>query len=131
MMKGKRFFGGVAAVLAVGVLFLLVYGASAWAWRGRVPWGGWGRPVCCWQPGSLTEEQISNLQELRRKYFDEIAPLREELFRKRLELRRLWLRENPNEKRISKLQKEISDLQARIAEKRTAFRLEVLKIVRP
>lgn len=128
-MKGKIFWGGLAA-LVVGLVFLSVQGASARGWMGPMPWASWERPLCCWRNGALTEEQIAKIRDLKRQYLNEVAPLKEKLFSKRLELRRLWCEEKPDEKKILGLQREIANLKALIAEKATEYKLKVLEVVK-
>jgi Spy/CpxP family protein refolding chaperone len=62
---------------------------------------------------------------------DEIAPLQEELFKKRTELRSLWLTPNPDQAAITAKQKEILNLQTKLQEKGTNFRLEISKLLTP
>ncbi len=78
---------------------------------------------------ALTEEQIRKIWETREKFMKEIAPLREKLFAKRMELRSLWFSPELDEEKIKSLQKEIIDLRAKIAQKMGEARMEIYKIL--
>ena len=45
-----------------------------------------------WSFLNLTSEQIQKMQSLKDKFFKEIAPLRNEVMSKELEMRALWLK---------------------------------------
>jgi hypothetical protein len=76
----------------------------------------------------LTEEQRSKSDELYRKFFDETAKLRDEIWAKSADLDTLLNSANPDAAEAKALQKEISDLRARIAQERINFELEGQKI---
>jgi Spy/CpxP family protein refolding chaperone len=76
----------------------------------------------------LTEEQRSKSDELYRKFYDETAKLRDEIWAKSAELDTLLNSANPDAAKAKALQKEISDLRARIAQERINFELEGQKI---
>lgn len=99
--------------------------------------GGMGRGFG-WGPGygypavpNLTAEQSSKIQALQKTYLDEIAPLQQDLLKKKTELRSLWLSSTPDQTKITALQKEILNLQAKIAEKSTNLKLETRKVLTP
>ena len=71
------------------------------------------------------------MKALRASFFKERIPLRNELMSKRLELRALWMRTNPDEEKILAKQKEMNVLRAQLQEKATKNRLEMLKILTP
>jgi len=79
--------------------------------------------------GPLTEEQRAQLDELNKRFQDETAEFRESISDKSRELNTTLNSEKPDEKKAKALQKEISDLQAKLAEKRLEFRLETAKII--
>ncbi len=79
----------------------------------------------------LSKEQISEMQAMRERHFSETAPLREKLFSKRQELRLLWASPNPDAAQITAKQKEITELQAQMAEAATRHRLEALNVLTP
>jgi zinc resistance-associated protein len=99
--------------------------------------GGMGRGFG-WGPGygypavpNLTAEQSSKIQALQKAHLDEIAPLQQDLLKKRTELRSLWLSPTPDQAKITALQKQILDLQAQIAQKSTNLKLEIRKVLTP
>jgi Spy/CpxP family protein refolding chaperone len=77
----------------------------------------------------LTEEQRTQLDELNKRFQEETAEFREDLPDKSRELNSTLTSEKPDEKKAKTLQKEISALRAKLAEKRLDFRLELAKIV--
>jgi Spy/CpxP family protein refolding chaperone len=77
----------------------------------------------------LTEKQRTQLDELNERFLEETAEFREALSSKSKELETTLTSEKPDEKKAKALQKEISDLQTKLAEKRLNFRLETAKII--
>ena len=61
----------------------------------------------------------------------EMNPLREHMFTKRDEIRKLWLEPNPDQEKIAAAQKEMRSLRDQIQDKMTAIRLEALKTLTP
>ncbi len=114
-------------LVLVGVLAFPVF-ANRW---GRAGYGYYGSPGAgpCWlDSGDLTESQRAELDKLEQTFFDDTAKLREDVWNKSAELNNLLESANPDPKRVRGLQKEISDLRAKMAEKRINFELEARKI---
>jgi Spy/CpxP family protein refolding chaperone len=112
------------------VMVVALMATAAFAWgpgRGYGMGPGYGTPAI----PNLTAEQSSQIQVLQKAHLDEIAPLREELFKKSTELRSLWLIQNPDQAAITAKQKEILNLQTKLQEKGTNFRLETRKLLTP
>ena len=112
------------------VMVVALMATAAFAWgpgRGYGMGPGYGTPAI----PNLTAEQSSQIQVLQKAHLDEIAPLREELFKKSTELRSLWLSQNPDQAAITAKQKEILNLQTKLQEKGTNFRLEISKLLTP
>ena len=80
---------------------------------------------------NLTAEQSSKLQALQKAQLDEMAPLQQDLLKKRMELRSLWASQTPDQAKITALQKEILNLQSKLQEKGTNFNFEVRKVLTP
>jgi zinc resistance-associated protein len=128
-LKMKRLalvFGIVMMVLA------LSYPVIA---RGPEKGRGYGRgagPDTCWGQGgayaNLTEEQRTQLDKLHQKFRDETVDLRTKLWTKKGELRILLGTSDPDAAKAKALQKEISDLKAKMGEKRIDLLLEARKI---
>jgi len=123
----KTMIVGLSLTLA---LALMTTAALAWGpgfGRGFGAGLGYGTPPI----PNLTAEQSSQIQALQKAHLDEIAPLQEELYKKRTELRSLWLTPNPDQAAITAKQKEILNLQTKLQEKGTNFRLEISKLLTP
>jgi zinc resistance-associated protein len=91
---------------------------------GRGDFGGFGEL-------NLTAEQKTKLTELRDAQFKDSKPLREQMFAKRDELRKLWLEPTPDQGKITAAQKEMRSVRDQMQDKMTAFRLESLKVLTP
>jgi Spy/CpxP family protein refolding chaperone len=86
--------------------------------------GYWGGTMV----STLTPEQNKQLEQLRLKHWEATKELRISLFTKREELKGLYLRSEPDQKAIEKLQKEIFSLRQKLQEKNFAFRQEMQRI---
>jgi Spy/CpxP family protein refolding chaperone len=80
---------------------------------------------------SLTEEQKTQFQELRQKFHDETAKLREQIWAKRQELRTLWSDSKSDADAILKKEKEVRDLQDQMRDKAVQMKLEARNILTP
>jgi len=80
---------------------------------------------------SLTEEQKTQFQELRQKFHDETATLREQIWAKRQELRTLWSDSKSDADAILKKEKEIRDLKDQVRDKAVQMKLEARNILTP
>ncbi len=125
-------------MIAVFVVALLATAGLAMAqgW-GRGAGMGYGPCVQGYGPGAmgpglnLSADQAKQMQTFRENFFKETAPLREEIMKKRLELRTLWSQANPQEGTILAKQKEINGLRAQLQEKATKHRLDMRQILTP
>lgn len=117
----KKTIGLMSLVLALALM------ASA-ALAG--PWGGRFYGVGPMVP-NLTPEQSQKILALQQAHFEKITPIQQELYSKKLELRRLWLEQNPDQARINALQKEIFDLVDKLQQESTKLRTEILKVITP
>jgi len=123
----KNILIGMIAVLAP---VLVTTAALAWG----PGWGrdqGYGQQYGCPLVSSLTPEQTSRIQTIQQANFQEISPLREQLYTKRTELRNLWVTQNPDQAKIAALQKEMLDIRAQLQEKSNNARLEVRQVLTP
>jgi len=130
MKKLLTLLGIVALVGAIAVP-VLAHGPG-WGGGRHMGWGpGPGYGYCGdYGPGSgnLTDEQRTQLDTLNKKFFDETAQLRNEIWTKSRELNALLNSPNPDGEKARALQKEISDLRAKMAEKRLDFEIEERKV---
>jgi Spy/CpxP family protein refolding chaperone len=124
----------------VGITFfsaLLIVPVAVWAHG----WGmGGGHMMGSWDRGpshydrndrdysTLNEEQQRQLADLDRKFFAETRELRDKLWSKSTELDELLSETNPDSVKARKLQKEISDLRAKLDEKAINHEIETRKI---
>jgi zinc resistance-associated protein len=121
--------GILVAALAVPVTVL----ARGWGWGGRHMMGNWGMA-----PGSmmnyghgyqaLTPEQRTQLDQLDRKFYDETADMRKDLWNKSTELNALLNTTDPDLDKVKALNKEINDLRTTLNEKRLTHELEARKV---
>jgi zinc resistance-associated protein len=130
MKKLITLFGILVLVGAIAVP-VLAHGPG-WGRGGHMGWGGGpGQEYCGdYGPGAsnLTEEQRTKLDTLNKKFYDETAQLRNEMWTKSRELSTLLNSPNPDAEKARALQKEITGLRAQLAEKRLDFELEERKI---
>lgn len=80
---------------------------------------------------NLTADQKTKMNELRDTHFKEVKPLRDQMFTKRDELRKLWLEPNPDQAKIAAAQKEMRAVRDQMQDKMTAFRLDAVKVLTP
>jgi hypothetical protein len=79
----------------------------------------------------LTPEESSKMEKARQDHWQEIAPLRQELGVKKMELKLLSSDGKTEASRIEILRKEIQDLQDRIREKNLNYRLHCQDLLNP
>lgn len=80
---------------------------------------------------NLTTEQQEKLRTLGDVHQKQLAPLRIELFKKRTELKLLWMQSDLDANKIKAKQKEIHELRGKLQEKHTDFRLDLFNILTP
>ncbi len=78
--------------------------------------------------GDLTDEQVTQLQELRDKYLDETSGIKDEIAKKAIDLRAVLNEEEPDAKKAKAIQKDISDLEAKLDQARIDHIIEAKKI---
>uniref|UniRef100_A0A7V3NV97 Periplasmic heavy metal sensor n=1 Tax=candidate division WOR-3 bacterium TaxID=2052148 RepID=A0A7V3NV97_UNCW3 len=113
--------------ILAGFIFILTL-VTTMAYAG--PWGGrfYGvGPMVT----NLTPEQQTRIITLQQKYLEETSPIQEQLWKKKSELKSLWVTPNPNADQVTQLQKEIITLMDQLHEKSTKLRLEILKVINP
>ncbi len=97
---------------------------------------GWGRgrhmqgncPMYTGGDENLTDQQRTQLNELGKKFFDETAETRNQLWSKMGELRSIMSSPNPDAEKAKVLQKEISDIKAKLSLARIDHQLQERKI---
>ncbi len=118
-------------LMAVLVGLLLTSQALAWG-----PGPGYGKGCGpCGQAGlerlNLTDDQKAKIEALQTATDKATRPLREKIFDKSVELRRLWLKANPDKDKIVAAQKELRVLRDEMQDKITTLRLEIRKVLTP
>ena len=114
MKKGNTLLAiGIAVVMAI----VLVDG---WAFTQEENWG---------DPPKLTAEQREKLQTLQQKFFQDTADLRRDLYKRRLEMKLLWIDPSADPEKIKAKESEILDIQRKIKEKAFDLRLAVRQIL--
>lgn len=84
-----------------------------------------------WKKLNLSDEQKVKIEAIRTAAQKDIMPLREKMFDKSVELRRLWLQANPDEEKILSARKEMYQLREAIGVRVTTMRLDIRKVLTP
>ena len=106
------------------MILLFLFGASgAKAQQGR----GYCRTD--WPGLNLTQDQSKEFNDLQNHHLEEISSVRQTIIQKQLETDRLFLAAAPDASRLTAIQKEISDLQARMDEKSLSYQLKARKLL--
>ena len=131
--------GGLTMKSLITILGILVLvGALAlpvMAWH-----SGWGRghhmrgywdsnPEYGGYYGNLTPEQKNTVDALDRKFYDDTSELKNQIWIKSGELDSILNSTSPDLEEAKALQKELTDLRAKMDEKRLSYELEARKIV--
>ncbi len=125
----KKLAVSLGILVLVGFMVAPVF-AHRWG-RGGGYYGGPG-PGACWLDSeaylNLSETQRTELKKLEQKHSNDTIKLREQIWTKAAELDNLLNTSEPNPNKARVLQREISDLKAKMAENRVSFQLEARKI---
>lgn len=129
----KRLIALLGIMVLVGAIAVPVLAhGPGWGRGGHMGWGGGPGYGYCgdYGPGAsnITEEQRAKLDTLHKKFYDETAQLRNEMWTKSTELSALLNSPNPDAEKARALQKEITDARTKLAEKRLDFELEERKV---
>ncbi len=120
-------------ILALAVSYPLYARGPGWGRGDRFMGYSWG-PGPQWGAShppflsALTEEERAKLDALHKEFRDEVAPLRNEIVLKARDLRAMLNSKDLDPAKAKALQKEISALQAELAQIRLDFLIEVKKI---
>jgi Spy/CpxP family protein refolding chaperone len=118
----------LVAVMLLSITYVYAQGPGFGSGRRGTPsQASW----CQGKWSSLTPEQNTKFQELRRKFEEETAPLRGTMLTKALELRSLWTNPKSDSKTILDKEKELRDLQNQLREKGIQYILEARKSLTP
>ena len=122
---------GILALAAVVAVPVMAQGPGYGRGRQMQGYRG-GDPEACprygWGYGNLTDEQRDQMDALHQKFFDQTAQVRSQMWAKKAELNVLMNTSNPDLEKARALQKEISDLRAKMAQERINLYAETKKI---
>ena len=123
----------VLMAVAMGVLLTLpAFATGSGGCPGNGPGGGPGyHQDKIFKKLNLSDEQKAKIEVLETNNQKAVKPLREKMFDKSVELRRLWLQTNPDKDKINASQKEMRTLRDSIEDKDTALKLEIRKLLTP
>lgn len=125
----------------VAIVMGLIFSSQVFAWGGGFGPGpgrgyGPGRGFGYYREAALdrlnlTDDQRAKIEALQIAHEKGIRPIRDKMFDKSVELRRLWLEANPDKDKINAAQKEVRALRDILEDKDTALRFEINKILTP
>lgn len=120
------------------IVAMVLVASNAWAFRGGCGMGpglgmgpGFGMNPHVASTLDLTEDQKAEIQAKQEAFQEEINPLKEKLFKKRMEMREQWAKADPSLAKITEKQQEIQSLQSQIQEKAARYRLECRQVLTP
>jgi len=139
-------FNKTAKVMMVLVIVaILGIGVTSFAGWGRGYWGGgyhmgqgYGMMHRGWDDGprgyggrgywgDLSDEEIAKLEKERQDFYEATEDLRQALYQKELELRSELAKPEPDAQKAAALQKEISNLESQLDQKRVEHRIKMQK----
>jgi Spy/CpxP family protein refolding chaperone len=126
-MKKNILINSMVAIVTLALVASTAMARGPGYGRGQ----GYGPQNGCPAVSNLTAEQTSRIQAIQQTNFQEITPLREQLFAKRTELRNLWSSQSPDQAKITVLQKDMLSIRAQLQEKSNNARLEVREVLTP
>jgi len=124
------------AIILVAIVGIVGFAATSFA-----GWGRGGGGYCRGQGGgggqrwsgpagdqnNLSDEEIDKLNQQRQTFFEDTREIRENLYQKELELRSEMAKKDPDAKKAVSLQKEISDFESQLNQKRVEQRIKMQK----
>lgn len=124
------------AVMVVAILAIVGFGTYAYAGWGmgydhhgpRWHHGDGDEPGYGNMMGDLSDDDIAALEKEREVFFKAIENLRQDIYAKRLALRSELAKKDPDVKKAKDLQKEISDIEAKIDQERVDHMIKMRKI---
>ena len=123
--------------MVVAIAAIIGIGAYAFADGGGYGMGGWGHHRGGYHMGwggpgygdksDLSEEDFKKLDDQMRTFYKETESIRQKSYEKELALRSELAKENPDAKKATDLQKELSGLESEFNQKRIAHMLALRK----
>ena len=133
-MQNKTMRNGIAALAVIAVISagaVALAGQGMGYGSGERGYGRHNRNADCpygERFANLTQEQREQLDTERQTFFEATRLDRQDLYAKRLELRAEVAKREPDMKKASSLQKEVSDLRANLDQKRLEHIMAMRKI---
>ena len=126
--------GKILMVLAIVAVFAIAATSFAGWGRGHRGYGmhgGWGQGPRGYDAegyqSDLSEDDIAKLDKERQTFFEATSDLKEELYQKELELRSELAKPEPDAKKAAGIQKQISNLESQLDQKRLDHRIKMRK----
>ena len=113
------------------VVLGLLLASQAFAWG---PGPGRGPGYCrqaAMEKLNLTTDQKAKIDALQTAHEKATRPLRDKIYDKSAEVRKLWLQANPDKDKITAAQKELRVARDEMEDKVTSLRLEIRKVLTP
>ena len=128
----KKLTLGLMAVALVALLTVPAFASGPGGCQGNGTGGdtGYHRDKI-FKKLNLTDEQKTKIEALHTALQKEVKPIREKMFDKSVELRRLWQQVAPDKDKITAVQKEMRTLRDNMEDKHTALKLEIHKLLTP
>ena len=126
-----------AAIITVASIALVGLTINAFAHGGMSWGGGWGHHDQGWHhrgdygqryDDQMSKEEYKQWEQKREAFFTETQDLRANLYEKERELQNELTRSEPDAAKASGLQKEISELQSKLDQKRIDHMIEMRKL---
>ena len=123
----------VVAIFGITTLAFAGWGRGYSHMMGRGDWGPGYHHMGGYGPdqgryySNLSDEEIAKLDQQRTEFFKATENIRENLYKKELDLRSELAKENPDINKASKLQGEISGLQSELDQKRLEYDIKARK----
>jgi Spy/CpxP family protein refolding chaperone len=80
---------------------------------------------------NLTPEQSSEILKLQQAHQEKVAPIQQQLFTKKMELRTLMFTQNADQAQVVALQKEVFELIDEMQQESSNLRMSMLKVITP
>jgi Spy/CpxP family protein refolding chaperone len=114
------------------IAVMVLMSSNAWAFRGGCAVGpSFGINPYVASTLDLTEDQKARIQAKQEIFMEEMSPLRDKFFSKKMELRSLWAKANPDQAAITEKQQEIEAVQSEIQKKATQYQLDCRRLLTP
>lgn len=131
MKRNTLIFAGIALFVSIAVVSAFAHGPG-WGWGGS--WGhhgpGWHHQGDYGQryDDQMSKEEYKQWEQQREAFFTETQDLRSTLYEKERELQNELAKSEPDASKASGLQKEISELQSKLDQKRIDHMIEMRKL---